>query len=77
MPVDYDHSVSEARHLIHEADKDHDGKLTRDEIIDKYDVFVGSQATDYGEALTRHDEFWSGEEKLRCHLSAVPVLCRV
>lgn len=57
MPVDYDHSVSEARHLIHEADKDHDGKLTRDEIIDKYDVFVGSQATDYGEALTRHDEF--------------------
>ncbi|KAL1483411.1 hypothetical protein MTO96_033218 [Rhipicephalus appendiculatus] len=49
--------VSEARHLIHEADKDHDGKLTRDEIIDKYDVFVGSQATDYGEALTRHDEF--------------------
>lgn len=57
MPTDYDHSIAEARHLIHEADKDKDGKLTRDEIIDKYDVFVGSQATDYGEALTRHDEF--------------------
>ena len=34
-----------------------DGKLTKEEILDKYDVFVGSQATDFGEALTRHDEF--------------------
>ena len=29
----------------------------RQEILDKYDLFVGSQATDFGEALTRHDEF--------------------
>lgn len=34
-----------------------DGRLTRAEIVDKYDLFVGSQATDFGEALTRHDEF--------------------
>ncbi|KAG9489764.1 hypothetical protein GDO78_005614 [Eleutherodactylus coqui] len=34
-----------------------DGKLTREEIVDKYDLFVGSQATDFGEALVRHDEF--------------------
>lgn len=34
-----------------------DGKLTKEEILDKYDLFVGSQATDFGEALTRHDEF--------------------
>ena len=34
-----------------------DGKLTREEILDKYDLFVGSQATDFGEALTKHDEF--------------------
>ena len=27
------------------------------EILDNYDLFVGSQATDFGEALTRHDEF--------------------
>ena len=34
-----------------------DGKLSKDEILEKYDVFVGSQATDFGEALTSHDEF--------------------
>lgn len=34
-----------------------DGKLSRDEILEHYDLFVGSQATDFGEALTRHDEF--------------------
>lgn len=27
------------------------------EIMENYDLFVGSQATDFGEALTRHDEF--------------------
>ena len=36
-----------------------DGELTKSEILDHQDVFVGSQATDFGEALTRvyHDEF--------------------
>lgn len=34
-----------------------DGRLTKEEIVDKYDLFVGSQATDFGEALVRHDEF--------------------
>ena len=34
-----------------------DGELTKEEIVEKHDVFVGSQATDFGEALTRHDEF--------------------
>lgn len=34
-----------------------DGKLSKEEIIEHYDTFVGSQATDFGEALTRHDEF--------------------
>ena len=27
------------------------------QVLNKYDLFVGSQATDFGEALTRHDEF--------------------
>jgi hypothetical protein len=31
--------------------------LTKEEILSKYDLFVGSQATDFGEALNRHDEF--------------------
>ena len=34
-----------------------DGQLSRQEILDKYYLFVGSQATDFGEALARHDEF--------------------
>lgn len=38
-----------------------DGKLTKEEIVDKYDLFVGSQATDFGEALVRHDEFWAAD----------------
>lgn len=57
IPPDFDHSEAEARHLIYEADTDVDSKLTKDEILDQYDLFVGSQATDFGEALTRHDEF--------------------
>ncbi|GLH05521.1 Supercoiling factor [Gryllus bimaculatus] len=57
IPPDFDHAEAEARHLIYEADSDADQKLTKEEILAKYDVFVGSQATDFGEALTRHDEF--------------------
>lgn len=57
IPADFDHSEAEAKHLIYEADEDQDGRLTKDEVLDKYDLFVGSQATDFGEALTRHDEF--------------------
>ncbi len=57
IPADFDHSEAEAKHLIFEADADHDTKLTKQEVLDKYDLFVGSQATDFGEALTRHDEF--------------------
>ena len=57
IPQDFDHAEAEARHLIYEADSDADEKLTKQEILDKYDLFVGSQATDFGEALTRHDEF--------------------
>lgn len=57
LPSDYDHAEAEAKHLLHESDADKDGKLTKQEILDKFDVFVGSQVTDFGEALLRHDEF--------------------
>ena len=57
IPADFDHSEAESKHLIFEADEDQDGQLTKEEILEKYDLFVGSQATDFGEALTRHDEF--------------------
>lgn len=57
IPADFDHAEAESRHLIFEVDTDADQKLTKDEILDKYNIFVGSKATDFGEALTRHDEF--------------------
>lgn len=57
VPADYDHAGAEAKHLLQEADGDGDGSLSREEILANYDVFVGSQATDFGDALTRHDEF--------------------
>lgn len=34
-----------------------DEKLTKEEILDNWNMFVGSQATNYGEDLTKsHDE---------------------
>ncbi|XP_049835861.1 calumenin [Schistocerca gregaria] len=57
IPPDFDHAEAEARHLIYESDSDADQKLTKEEVLNKYDLFVGSQATDFGEALARHDEF--------------------
>lgn len=55
MPKDFDHADAEAKHLIHMADDNKDGALDKDEILAHYDVFVGSQATDYGEQLKQHD----------------------
>lgn len=57
VPTDYDHAGAEAKHLLQEADGNGDGLLSKEEILANYDVFVGSQATDFGDALTRHDEF--------------------
>ena len=47
----------EARHLLSSADENKDGKLSTEEILKSQDVFVGSDATDYGRALPKHDEF--------------------
>ena len=57
LPAEYDNVAAESAHLMHEADADKDGVLTKQEILDKHDIFVGSQVTDFGEALARHDEF--------------------
>uniref|UniRef100_A0A0N5A7K3 Reticulocalbin-3 n=1 Tax=Syphacia muris TaxID=451379 RepID=A0A0N5A7K3_9BILA len=48
----------EAEHLIANADKDHDKRLSIDEIVDEYGLFVGSEATNYGEHLNKvkHEE---------------------
>lgn len=57
MPQDYDHAQAEARHLVYESDQDKDQMLTKEEILENWNMFVGSQATNYGEDLTKnHDE---------------------
>ncbi|KAK3533432.1 hypothetical protein QTP70_020768 [Hemibagrus guttatus] len=57
LPPDYDHAQAEARHLLYESDTDKDQMLTKEEILQNWNMFVGSQATNYGEDLTRnHDE---------------------
>jgi len=56
VPSDFDHIDEETKHLFDEADADKDGYLSGQEVIDNYELFVGSQATDYGNALRRHQE---------------------
>ncbi|XP_015265172.1 PREDICTED: reticulocalbin-1 [Gekko japonicus] len=57
LPQDYDHAQAEARHLVYESDVDKNQMLTKEEILDNWNMFVGSQATNYGEDLTKnHDE---------------------
>jgi len=62
IPEGYQSSATdEADHLISEADEDKDGILSFEEILDKVDVFAGSEATDYGNHLTNMHRF---EEEL-------------
>ena len=55
-PDDHDQNKSEAEHLIDDADKDGDMKLTKQEVLDSYTIFVSSQATDFGEDLYNHHD---------------------
>jgi len=57
LPDDYNHAEAEAKHLIYESDDNKDMQLSIDEVLTHYEKFVGSQATDWGDALRRHDEF--------------------
>ena len=41
----------EALHLIFVADKNRDAVLSVEEILNEYDLFVGSAVTDYGQHL--------------------------
>lgn len=75
LPPDYDHAEAEAKHLIFESDGDQDKRLTKQEVLDKYDLFVGSQATDFGEALVRHEEFW-GVFRMRVRKTMCQWICR-
>lgn len=47
----------EVDHLFAASDDDHDDILSFEEILDHHDVFVGSEATDYGEHLNNIHHF--------------------
>ena len=53
IPDNEEIATDEAHHLFAGADEDVDGVLSIKEIIDNHELFVGSEATDYGEHL--HD----------------------
>lgn len=44
-------ATDEVDHLFASTDDDHDDRLSYKEIIDNYDIFVGSEVTDYGDYL--------------------------
>lgn len=56
IPSNEQVATEEVDHLFAASDDDHDDRLSYDEILDKYDVFVGSEATDYGDHLQNLDE---------------------
>lgn len=41
----------EVNHLFASADDNHDNLLSFEEILENHEIFVGSEATDYGEQL--------------------------
>lgn len=52
VPNITDVAADEAAHLIYAADKNRDAVLSVEEILNEYDLFVGSAATDYGQHLS-------------------------
>ena len=44
-------AISETEHLLSTCDDNLDGKLFIDEIVDHHDIFVGSEATSFGDHL--------------------------
>ncbi|TRY74789.1 hypothetical protein TCAL_00653 [Tigriopus californicus] len=57
IPSNNDIAHDEVSHLFAGADDDVDGMLTFDEILTHHDIFVGSEATDYGEHLNNLHKF--------------------
>ncbi|KAJ6648530.1 Calumenin-A [Pseudolycoriella hygida] len=57
VPSNEQVAEEEVEHLFASSDSDHDDRLAYDEIIDNYDTFVGSEATDYGDHLQNIDHF--------------------
>ncbi|CAK8677242.1 unnamed protein product [Clavelina lepadiformis] len=56
-PDNKEDAHDEAEHLMNESDANEDEKLTSSEIVNNHDLWVESDATDYGRQLMNHDEF--------------------
>lgn len=56
VPSNDDVATDEVNHLFAAADSDHDERLSYDEILENHDLFVGSEATDYGDHLHNIDK---------------------
>jgi len=57
IPSNEEIAEEEVNHLFAGADSDADGLLAFQEILDNHDLFVGSEATDYGDHLQNLDRF--------------------
>jgi len=55
-PKDFDTHKAEADHLVREADSNKDLKLSKEEVLDNFSIFVASQATDFGQDLHYHHD---------------------
>lgn len=57
IPNEEQLAQDEVNHLFAGADDDVDGNLSMDEIVEHHDLFVGSEATDYGNHLDNLHKF--------------------
>jgi len=57
IPSNEDIAEEEVSHLFAGADNDHNDLLSFKEILDNHDLFVGSEATDYGDHLHNLERF--------------------
>lgn len=57
IPSNDEMANDEVTHLFAGSDDDNNGDLSFDEIVDHHDLFVGSEATDYGDHLTNIHKF--------------------
>lgn len=55
IPNEDEHIMEETKHLFREGDFNTDGYLSVEEVVNSYDLFAGSSATDYGDMLTKDE----------------------
>ncbi|CAH1960034.1 unnamed protein product [Acanthoscelides obtectus] len=57
VPSNEEIAQEEVDHLFAHSDDDHDDSLSFEEVLEHHDVFVGSEATDYGDHLHNIHQF--------------------